>query len=60
MDLQARHELYIEPYRINFWWAFIHDFVAHPLLAVSGCALWAVKFHDLTSDRSYRKNIPVN
>lgn len=44
------------PYRCRWAFAFLHDAVAHPLLALTGCAGWAVRFHEWTSRRSY--NLP--
>jgi hypothetical protein len=30
-------------------WAFIHDAICHPLVAITRYAGWAVRFHDYTS-----------
>lgn len=34
-------------------WEFIHNAVAHPLLAFSFNARWAVRFHDWTSKKAW-------
>jgi len=34
-------------------WAFVHDAIAHPLVAITRYAGWAVKFHDYTSRRAW-------
>lgn len=46
-------DTYMASYRIRAVWAFLHDAVAHPLLALTGCANWAVRFHEWTSRKSY-------
>lgn len=35
------------------WWAFLHDAVCHPLMALTNWAGWAVRFHDWTSHRAW-------
>lgn len=37
----------------RFWWAFVHDFVAHPLMALSLWSDWSLKFHDWTSRNAW-------
>jgi hypothetical protein len=34
-------------------WAFIHNAVAHPLLAITRSAGWAVVFHDWTAAKAW-------
>ena len=34
-------------------WAFVHDAIAHPLVAVTRYADWSVRFHDYTSRRAW-------
>lgn len=46
-------EILVKSYRISPFWAFMHDAVAHPLLVVTRCAKWAVRFHEWTSRKSY-------
>ena len=57
-DLAGARETLVQSYRIRPVWAFLHDAVAHPLLALTGCAHWAVRFHDWTSRLSYDGNPP--
>ena len=45
--------IYVKSYTIRPLWAFVHDVVAHPLLALTGCADWAIDFHEWTSRLSY-------
>lgn len=35
-------------------WALLHDAVAHPVMALSGYAGWAVRFHQWTGRRAWR------
>lgn len=37
----------------NKFWAFLHDAVAHPLMAVSGYAKWSQSFHNYTSHKAW-------
>lgn len=37
-------------------WAILHDAVAHPLMAASGYARWAVAFHDWTSHAAWPRS----
>lgn len=34
-------------------WALVHDAIAHPLMALSGYARWALAFHDWTSRHAW-------
>jgi len=34
-------------------WAFLHDAVAHPLMALTGYSAWSVRFHDYTSKKAW-------
>lgn len=34
-------------------WAVVHDVLAHPLLALTGYAKFAVRFHDWTSSKAW-------
>lgn len=34
-------------------WCFIHNAVAHPLLAITGNARWAEGFHDWTAEKAW-------
>ena len=34
-------------------WAFLHDAISHPLMALSGYSKWSLKFHDYTSKRAW-------
>ena len=34
-------------------WALLHDFVAHPLMAVTFYSDWSVRFHDWTSFKAW-------
>lgn len=43
----------------RFWWAFIHDFVAHPFMACSLWSGWSLKFHDWTSRQAWPRDNPV-
>lgn len=43
----------------NFFWAFIHDAIAHPLMALSGYAAWALRFHNYTSHRAWPRAYKV-
>lgn len=36
-----------------FWWAFLHDVVAHPLMGLFGYAAWTLRFHDYTSRKAW-------
>lgn len=45
--------------RQRFWWAVLHDLVAHPLMALTGWSKWALRLHDWTSHRAWpRKPAP--
>jgi hypothetical protein len=35
------------------FWAFVHDAVSHPLMALSGWSKWSLAFHDWTSHRAW-------
>lgn len=39
-------------------WAFVHDLIAHPLMALSGWSAWALRFHDSTSMKAWPRNLP--
>lgn len=43
----------------NSWWAFVHDTVAHPLMALFGWPRWALEFHDFTSERAWPRERPA-
>lgn len=34
-------------------WALVHDGIAHPLMALTLFAKWALRFHDYTSHRAW-------
>ena len=34
-------------------WAWLHDAVCHPLMALSGWSTWSVRFHDWTSHHAW-------
>ncbi len=44
--------LCIQPYE-NRLWAFIHDAIAHPLVAITRYANFAVRFHDYSSRKAW-------
>jgi hypothetical protein len=46
-------DVLLAPYRARPLWALLHDAAAHPLLALTGCAAWACRFHEWTSAKSY-------
>lgn len=35
------------------FWAFVHDALAHPLMALTGWSAWSRRFHDYTSHRAW-------
>jgi hypothetical protein len=35
-------------------WAFVHDAIAHPAMAFSGYASWAMRFHGWTGRRAWK------
>lgn len=37
-------------------WALLHDLVAHPFLALTGYSRSAVRFHDWTSCKAWRRS----
>lgn len=37
----------------KFWWAWVHDAICHPLMAVTNWSGWSVRFHDWTSFRAW-------
>lgn len=39
------------------FWAFVHDAVCHPLMALSGWAAWTLRFHDWTSFRAWPRSV---
>lgn len=45
--------------RENFFWAFVHDCIAHPLMALTGYAAWALRFHNYTSHRAWPRTHKV-
>lgn len=45
--------------RQRFWWAVLHDLVAHPLMALTGWSKWALRFHDWTSHRAWPRREPA-
>jgi hypothetical protein len=42
-------------FRQSLPWALVHDLVAHPLMAVTGYSGWAIKFHNFTSHKAWRR-----
>jgi hypothetical protein len=36
-------------------WAMVHDAIAHPLMALSGYSRWALRFHDWTSRKAWKR-----
>jgi len=42
--------------KTNKTWAFIHNLVAHPLLALTGGARWADRFHDYTAGKAWPRS----
>lgn len=34
-------------------WAFLHNALAHPLMAFSGNSGWANRFHDYTAEKAF-------
>lgn len=43
----------------KFIWAFIHDFVSHPLMALTGWSALSLAFHDWTSHKAWPREMPV-
>lgn len=41
-------------WREDWRWAIVHDAVAHPLMALSGYAHWAIRFHNWTGRRAWK------
>lgn len=41
-------------WRESIWWAVLHDAVAHPVMALSGYAMWAIRFHQWTGRRAWK------
>lgn len=39
--------------REDFFWAFVHDAVSHPLMALSLYSDWSLRFHNYTSHRAW-------
>jgi hypothetical protein len=39
------------------WWAFVHDLIAHPLMALFGWNGWTLRFHDWTSRRAWPRSV---
>jgi hypothetical protein len=37
----------------RLFWAWLHDIIAHPLMALFGWASWTLQFHDWTSHRAW-------
>lgn len=37
----------------RLFWALAHDGIAHPLMALSGYAAWALRFHNFTSRKAW-------
>lgn len=37
----------------NMLWAFIHDAIAHPLMALTDYSFWSIRFHDYTSHHAW-------
>ena len=37
----------------RFFWAFVHDFLAHPLMAITAWSTWSLDFHDWTSHKAW-------
>lgn len=44
----------------RFWWALLHDFLAHPLMALFGYPVWSLKLHDFTSNRAWPRGQTVD
>lgn len=52
----------------KFWWAVLHDLVAHPLMALTNWSRWSLRFHDWTSyyawprvrPKKYGQTVTVN
>jgi hypothetical protein len=44
--------------RERFWWALLHDAVAHPLMGLTNWSSWAVRFHDWTSRYAWPRAVP--
>lgn len=43
----------------RFIWAFVHDFVAHPFMAITNWSAPSVRFHDWTSIRAWPRVRPA-
>jgi hypothetical protein len=39
--------------REAFWWAALHDFVAHPFMVITFYSAWSLRFHDWTSHHAW-------
>lgn len=37
----------------NGGWAFVHDAIAHPLMAIFRYAKWSLRFHNYTSHKAW-------
>lgn len=42
--------------REDFFWAFVHDAISHPLMAVSLYSDWSLRFHNWTSHRAWPRS----
>ena len=40
-------------------WAFVHDLITHPLMALTGWARWSLALHDWTSHRAWPRPATV-
>lgn len=40
-------------FREKYWWAILHDMIAHPLMAVFNYSRWTRRFHSWTSDKAW-------
>ncbi len=40
------------------FWAFIHDFLSHPFMAITGWCRLALRFHDWTSHKAWPRCKP--
>lgn len=34
-------------------WAFLHDAVSHPFMALTGYSRWSIRFHNYTSNKAW-------
>ncbi|OUM01787.1 hypothetical protein [Variovorax sp. JS1663] len=43
----------------RFIWAFVHDAICHPLMAITNWSRLSVRFHDWTSWRAWPRVVPA-